>query len=217
MNILIARIALFALLIFIAPSILISQTMADTLYGKIHNPQAEWFEDVYGNKMPIGSLYLYRFADEIYALDTPICWEPSAKDSKKIKPVKVPKGFITDLASIPQVFWSGLPRDGKYIYPAIVHDYLYWSQDRTREEADKILKLGMEEFNINSIVVNAVFWGVRAGGEWSWNTNKQMKASGEKRILKRMPTDPLVPWKEWKNVPDIYEQNENVDNKPCQK
>jgi hypothetical protein len=80
---LIDKFALVALLIFIAPNIFISQTMAGTLNGKIYNPQAEWFEGVYGNKMPIGSLYLYRFADEIYALDKSICWEPSAKDSKK--------------------------------------------------------------------------------------------------------------------------------------
>jgi Protein of unknown function (DUF1353) len=138
------------------------------------------------------------------------------KRLKKIKPVKVPKGFITDLASIPQVFWSALPRDGKYIYPAIIHDYLYWSQDRTREEADEILKLGMEEFKINSVVVNAVYWGVRAGGEWSWNSNKKIKESGEKRILRRMPKDPLVRWQEWKNEQDIYEQKVNIDNVSCQ-
>ena len=34
-------------------------------------------------------------------------------------------GFVTDLASTPQILWSMLPRAAAYSYPAIIHDYLY--------------------------------------------------------------------------------------------
>lgn len=39
--------------------------------------------------------------------------------------IKIPKGFITDYASIPRVFWVFLPPYQKlYGKPAILHDYL---------------------------------------------------------------------------------------------
>lgn len=38
--------------------------------------------------------------------------------------VKVPKGFLTDGASVPRVFWSFLPPWGLYGQAAILHDFL---------------------------------------------------------------------------------------------
>jgi hypothetical protein len=43
------------------------------------------------------------------------------RDTGKI--VIVPKGFVTDFASIPRPFWSIVPTWGKYGPPAVVHDY----------------------------------------------------------------------------------------------
>lgn len=43
--------------------------------------------------------------------------------------IAVPKGFVTDFASIPQGLWSlGLSPHGRYGRAAVIHDYLYWSQ-----------------------------------------------------------------------------------------
>ena len=40
--------------------------------------------------------------------------------------IVVPKGFVTDFASIPQPLWAlGLSPHGQYSRAAIVHDYLY--------------------------------------------------------------------------------------------
>jgi Protein of unknown function (DUF1353) len=40
--------------------------------------------------------------------------------------IKVPKGFKTDLATIPRWAWSILPpHDPKYAAAAVLHDYLY--------------------------------------------------------------------------------------------
>jgi len=45
----------------------------------------------------------------------------------KIDEFIIPKGFKTDGASIPKIFWSlfGCPFVGKYVKAAILHDYLY--------------------------------------------------------------------------------------------
>ncbi|EHG2952127.1 DUF1353 domain-containing protein [Salmonella enterica subsp. diarizonae serovar 53:r:z35] len=52
--------------------------------------------------------------------------------------ISVPAGFITDLASVPRIFWTPLPTDGKYAKAAIIHDYLYDNALRTKKEADLI-------------------------------------------------------------------------------
>lgn len=52
--------------------------------------------------------------------------------------IEVPVGFITDLASVPRIFWSLLPPNGKYAKAAIIHDYLYDNALRTKEQADLI-------------------------------------------------------------------------------
>jgi hypothetical protein len=37
--------------------------------------------------------------------------------------IRIPDGFVTDLASVPRVFWSILPPDGTYERAAVVHDW----------------------------------------------------------------------------------------------
>ncbi len=52
--------------------------------------------------------------------------------------ISVPAGFVTDLATVPRIFWTLLPPDGKYAKAAIIHDYLYDNALRTKQETDKI-------------------------------------------------------------------------------
>jgi hypothetical protein len=167
-----------------------------------------WIENVKkgyapGAKLPVGDLRLGRFADRIYFLTSEIGWQ-SASGSRVYAPVRVPIGFVTDFASIPRPFWSALPPDGLYAYAAVIHDYLYWDQSRPRAEADEILKLCMEDFRVDVVTVDTIYTGVRLGGGPAWNDNARRKQSGEKRILKRFPTDPTVRWSEWKDRPDVY-------------
>src|SRR5580658_5102513 len=56
----------------------------------------------------------------------------------------VPKGFVTDFASIPQPLWSfGLSPHGQYSRAAVIHDYLYWAQGCTRIQSDRLLLIAM--------------------------------------------------------------------------
>jgi hypothetical protein len=54
------------------------------------------------------------------------------------KTITIPSGFKTDLASVPRAFWSIFPPDrATYMYPAILHDYLYESDAlKSRKKAD---------------------------------------------------------------------------------
>jgi len=47
----------------------------------------------------------------------------STDDNKHV--IVVPKGFITDLASIPSAFWWWESPHESTMAPAIIHDYLY--------------------------------------------------------------------------------------------
>ena len=152
-----------------------------------------------------GVLTLVRFNDPVYFLQNPISWSPKP-GSTNYDPVTVPAGFVTDLASIPSIFWSILRPDGEYTYAAIVHDYLYWSQTRSREEADNIFKLILEEFGLGSVTTNVLYSAVRLGGGAAWDHQTELKAKGEKRILKRFPQDPRITWEKWKKSPDVFVQ-----------
>ncbi|EFF0758050.1 DUF1353 domain-containing protein [Escherichia coli] len=62
--------------------------------------------------------------------------------------IEVPAGFITDLATVPRVFWVILPPDGRYAKAAIIHDYMYDNALRTRREADQIFLDGMKVLGV---------------------------------------------------------------------
>jgi hypothetical protein len=145
-----------------------------------------------------------RFADPIYFLLTPITWTPNP-GQEAFQPVTVPVGFVTDFASIPRAFWSILRPDGTYTYPAIVHDYLYWTQIRPREVADKIFKFGMEDFSVDAVSRSTIYGAVDALGWIAWNENARLKSKGERRILKRFPDDPTITWDDWQKRPDVFE------------
>lgn len=154
-------------------------------------------------KAPGGILRVARFRDPIYYLIAPISWTPNPGQEKH-GAVTVPGGFVTDFASIPRLFYSLLRPDGEYAYAAVVHDYLYWTQARSRDEADEVLKLAMEDFKIGSVTVNAIYRAVRVGGHAAWNENTARKVQGEKRVLARFPQDPRTTWEDWKQRPEVF-------------
>jgi len=147
-------------------------------------------------------LYLGRFVEPMYFLKEPIGWRPNPE--QRYNPVDVPEGFVTDLASIPRPFWSFLRPDGNYVYGAIVHDYLYWTQTRPRAEADEILKFSMQDFSVNRLVVDLVYNAVRIGGGAAWEMNRKLKTKGERRFLKEPPSRPTVFWSDWKKQGDHF-------------
>jgi hypothetical protein len=150
-----------------------------------------------------GMLKMSRFREPIYFLTAPISWKPNP-GQERYKAVTVPKGFVTDLASIPPIFFSALRPDGEYAYAAVVHDYLYWTQTRSRDEADDILKMAMEDFQVGTLRVGAIYTAVRLAGKSAWSGNAEKKAQGEQRILTRFPQDPRTKWEDWKQRPGVF-------------
>jgi len=85
--------------------------------------------------------------------------------------VSVPKGFVTDFASIPRIAWGivGGPADGKYRKIAVVHDWLYRTPGlATRGQADAVLLEGMKVSGCSWWEQHVIYYAVRAGGHSSY-------------------------------------------------
>jgi hypothetical protein len=164
--------------------------------------QEDWLYALTERKSLGAPLSLLRFADGVYVLTKPIAWSPNP--GQPYKRVEVPAGFVTDFVSIPRTFWSIVHPDGEYAYAAIVHDYLYWTQDRPREESDQIFKLVMEDLKIDSTTITVVLAAVRLGGNQAWESNARLKAGGEKRVVKTFPSDPTTRWEDFKKKPNVF-------------
>lgn len=80
----------------------------------------------------------------------------------------VPAGFVTDLASIPRLFWNILPPFGKYTEAAVVHDWVYRQHLFPRATCDAILLEAMQLCGVNWISRQLIYRNVRAFGWAAW-------------------------------------------------
>lgn len=89
--------------------------------------------------------------------------------------ITVPKGFITDGASIPKVFWSIFSPFGEYFKAALIHDWLYSPNNKqfTREEADFLLNEGMIIMGVPWIQRVLILRAVRIFGGFAYKGFKK--------------------------------------------
>lgn len=97
----------------------------------------------------------------------------------------VPVGFVTDLASIPRIFWNILPPFGKYTGAAVIHDYLYQRQcyqsgekqitALTRKQCDDVLMEAMGVLDVGWLTRWTIYLAVRSWGWIAWNGHKEDK------------------------------------------
>lgn len=78
--------------------------------------------------------------------------------------VSIPRGFETDLASIPLVLRPFFDRLGRNVTPAVIHDYLYKVKWGTREKCDGVFKALLRLYGVSSWRTYLLYTGVRLGG-----------------------------------------------------
>lgn len=174
----------------------------DEIWERVRQEVAEMAKRGLHPLMIVTTLKPFGDWDFYYVDGGSIRWEPNA--GQTFKPVAVPEGFVTDLTSIPRVFWQVLRPEGRYAYAAVVHDYLYWEQNRPREEADQILKIAMEDSKVDPKLIETIYLAVRTFGQAAWDNNARLKKAGEHRILKRFPQNFTTSWSEWKKQPGVF-------------
>ena len=136
---------------------------------------------------------------------------PDDDDGPGVIRVDVPKGFVTDLASVPNYLWPILNRTGRHGNAAIYHDWLYWQQNDasvdtgvTREVADRVFDRAMHDMGVDVATRNLIWAGVRIFGGSYWDNNAAEKAAGGKRVLKVFPDSPTITWEDWRQRPDVF-------------
>jgi Protein of unknown function (DUF1353) len=140
--------------------------------------------------------FVRGFADgSNWMLQSPLIHE-IGKNSPYI--VIVPRGFVTDFASIPQpiqILRASLSI-GRYGNAAAVHDYLYWRQDCTRKQSDNILGIAMMEAGVSFLERKLIYEAVRQFGQSAWDGNKRARQTGLIRTV-GSPNDQVPPTGTW--------------------
>ena len=88
-------------------------------------------------------------------------------DGRKIT---VPIGFQYDKGSVPRIAWPLMPRDDRSgVIAYQVHDWLYFTAETTRKEADQIMYELLRLGGMGWIRAQSAYRAVRAGGWLYWN------------------------------------------------
>ncbi len=148
-------------------------------------------------QLPPPSRPLLAFGDsKAWILTEPLVYVIGATQDR----IVVPAGFVTDMASIPQAFWGFplfLTPNGQYSRAAIIHDYLYWSQQCSRDQADRLLVIAMKESSVGAFDEAVIYQGVHRFGLEAWRVNANDRRGGVPRVLEpqhRSPPDPNMNW-----------------------
>lgn len=105
--------------------------------------------------------------------------------------VVVPKGYTTDLLSIPRALWPLLSPFGAGAWASLPHDILYsaefglpdQSKDDARAMADRILFDAAVASGASRIRAGVLYSGVRVGGGATWLEHNQAKVSDDLQML----------------------------------
>ncbi len=89
--------------------------------------------------------------------------------------IEVPRGFVTDFASVPRFFWRVLPPWGTYSPAAVVHDWLYHTRLVSRAEADRAFLIIMQRLGVSKWKRTVMYWAVRCFGGPAWERNTAWK------------------------------------------
>ena len=112
----------------------------------------------------LNDLMVKSLNDERWELTEPLRYE-----TREGEIIVVPKGFITDFASVPRIPIAFFLAGNTAHKPAVVHDWLYSKEIAskgyfTRRESDRILREAMEDEGIWWWRRWLMWLGVRIGG-----------------------------------------------------
>jgi hypothetical protein len=94
----------------------------------------------------------------------------------------VPRGYITDMASIPRLLWALYSPFGRYGNAAILHDFLYSSEMFSRPVCDGLFRYAMAVSGVNIIRRNIMYWAVRRFGGFVWLNHSPIEVKALRMI-----------------------------------
>ena len=103
-----------------------------------------------------------KTGDKIFLLTETIGYRTAVLDD--YPNIIIYKGFESDGASVPRVFWPFFPPSGQYLGAAIVHDWLCVTKICTSQQAADIFAEAMRDLGVPAIIRGMMYAGVRIGG-----------------------------------------------------
>ena len=137
-----------------------------------------------GKKFIVGRAYRIKYK-----------WEDNEGSVHDYCSIVVPCGMVTDLASIPRIFRSGVSKVGSHVEASVVHDYLYGAQlefDRgnykeDRKFVDELYKRLMEKAGMNRFKRWLIYRAVRMGASSSFNNRNRYVGQSKKTCCCNVP------------------------------
>lgn len=121
-------------------------------------------------------LILKEYGSKEWSLYTDYTYKTLVLNQEFYTRITAPTGFINDLASIPRVLQSLIPKVGKHRGAAVIHDWLYYRRGEiheglkiTRKQCDLIFLEAMKTADVWWLRRQAMYRAVRAGGWVFWN------------------------------------------------
>jgi hypothetical protein len=108
-----------------------------------------------GYRLVYESLYYERKAPHRKRLYLPVTVTLSTGQK-----VAIPKGFVTDLATVPRVFWGVISPSGRHDLACVVHDYLL-DTGYSRKQADRELLHFLKESKVHRFKAYFMYFLVR--------------------------------------------------------
>ena len=96
----------------------------------------------------------------------PLEYHVGSPDSNDV--ILVPKGFPTDFASVPKIFWNIFPPYGRWSPAAVIHDFIYTYAVYPRKKCDLIFLEAMGVMEVNWITRHTMYRAVRLFGGFSY-------------------------------------------------
>jgi len=90
----------------------------------------------------------------------------------------VPKGFVSDLSSVPRIPLVYSLFGGRGNGPAIVHDWCYRTGCRAKGAADLLFLDGMKDIGLSWWIREMMYIGVKYGGYWTYKGYVKDRAEG---------------------------------------
>ena len=81
----------------------------------------------------------------------------------------IPKGFTTDFASVPQIFWGLLPAHCNAAMPSVIHDYTCQFAILPRPQCDAVFLELLKTSGMKKWQYNLMFMYVRVFGWVTYN------------------------------------------------
>ncbi len=108
-------------------------------------------------------------------------------------------GILSDGASIPRPLQPFVgPRYCPHTFaPAFGHDVLYWSQWRTRRQADSIFYDHLREYGVSRAKAGAYWSAVRAAGWWPWRRHTSESITEARSLCRPVQMPTLVSVEGW--------------------